>query len=125
MNYSELKTNIASFLNRSDLTSDIDMFIDQTEGELNRRLRTADMVKRATATADAQYLSLPTDWLQAINVEVTSNDFKPLMQQSIESLDLYRASNDNTTGQPIYYALVDKTIEFAPTPIVTGKLLRL
>ena len=67
MNYSELKTNIASFLNRSDLTSDIDMFIDQTEGELNRILRTADMVKRATATADAQYLSLPTDWLQAIN----------------------------------------------------------
>ena len=116
MNYSELKTNIASFLNRSDLTSDIDMFIDQTEGELNRRLRTADMVKRATATADAQYLSLPTDWLQAINVEVTSNDFKPLMQQSIESLDLYRASNDNTTGQPIYFALVDKTMEFAPTP---------
>ena len=52
MTYAELKTNIANYLNRSDLTSDIDMFIDNTEGELNRRLRTKDMIKRATATAD-------------------------------------------------------------------------
>ena len=95
MTYAELKTNIASFLNRSDLTDQLDFFIDATEGELNRRLRTKDMVKRATATADSQYLTLPTDWLEAINIEITSNDFRPLFQQSIESLDVYRKSNDN------------------------------
>ena len=75
MTYSELKTNIANYLNRSDLTSFLDIFIDNTEAELNRRLRTKDMVKRATATADSQYLALPTDWLEAINVEITSNNF--------------------------------------------------
>ena len=95
MTYAELKTNIASYLNRSDLTSDIDMFIDNTEGELNRRLRTKDMIKRATATADSQYLSVPSDWMEAINVEITSNNFRPLFQQSIESLDVYRQSNNN------------------------------
>ena len=68
MTYDELKTNIASFLNRSDLTNQLDFFIDATEAELNRRLRNKDMVKRATATVDGQYLSLPTDWLEAINV---------------------------------------------------------
>jgi len=31
-------------------------------------------------------------------------------------LDVYRKSNDNVTGQPIYFALVDDSIEFAPTP---------
>ena len=72
MTYDELKTQIADFLNRSDLTSKLDFFIDATEGELNRRLRTKDMVVRATATADGQYLSLPTDWLEAINIEITS-----------------------------------------------------
>ena len=36
------------------------------------------MIKRATATAENQYLSLPTDWLEAINIEITSNDFRPL-----------------------------------------------
>lgn len=116
MTYSELKTRIASYLNRSDLTSELDGFIDQTEAELNRRLRAADMVKRATATAELQYLSLPTDWLEVINVEITSNDFKPVLQQSIESLDVHRAANDNITGQPIFYAIVDNTMEFSPKP---------
>ena len=116
MTYSELKTNIANYLNRSDLTSFLDIFIDNTEAELNRRLRTKDMVKRATATADSQYLALPTDWLEAINVEITSNNFSPLFQQSIESLDVYRQANDNVTGSPIYFAVVDKSLELAPTP---------
>ena len=39
MTYDELKTQIANYLNRSDLTSQMDTFIDTTEGELNRRLR--------------------------------------------------------------------------------------
>ena len=116
MTYSELKTNIANYLNRSDLTSFLDIYIDNTEAELNRRLRTKDMVKRATATADSQYLALPTDWLEAINVEITSNNFRPLFQQSIESLDVYRQANDNVTGSPIYFAVVDKSLELAPTP---------
>ena len=116
MTYAELKTAIANYLNRSDLTSDIDTFIDNVEAELNRRLRTKDMIKRATATADSQYLTVPTDWLEAINVEITSNNFSPLFQQSIESLDVYRKSNNNSTGQPVYFAMVDDSIELAPTP---------
>ena len=116
MTYDELKTQIADFLNRSDLTSKLDSFIDITEGELNRRLRTKDMVIRANAVADGQYLSLPSDWLEAINIEITSSDFTPLLQQSIESLDVYRKANDNTSGQPVYFAIVDKTLELAPTP---------
>ena len=116
MNYSELKTNIANYLNRSDLTSEIDIFIDNTEAELNRNLRVADMVKRSTATAENQYLALPSDWLEAINIEISSNEFRPLMQMSIESLDVYRKSINNKTGQPIYYAIVDNTLELAPSP---------
>ena len=116
MNYSELKTNIASYLNRSDLTNQLDLFIDQAEAEINRRVRTKDMVKRANAVLEQQYLTLPDDWQEAINVEITSNDFSPVFQQSIESLDVYRKSVDNSSGQPIYFAIVDNTLEFAPTP---------
>jgi len=74
------------------------------------------MIKRATATADGQYLSLPTDWLEAINVQIDGNSFKPLFQQSIESMDVYRKGNNNVTGLPAFFALVDNTIELAPTP---------
>ena len=56
MTYAELKSNIASYLNRSDLTDVIDSFIDSTESEFNRRLRVKGMIKRATATLDSQYL---------------------------------------------------------------------
>ena len=116
MTYAELKTAIANYLNRSDLTSDLDTFIDNVEAELNRRLRTKDMIKRATATLTGQYLAVPTDWLEAINLQIDGGDFSPLFQQSIESMDVYRKANDNVTGQPIYFALVDDSIEFAPTP---------
>ena len=116
MTYAELKSNIASYLNRSDLTDVIDSFIDSTEAEFNRRLRVKGMIKRATATLTGQYLAVPTDWLEAINLQIDGGDFSPLFQQSIESMDVYRKANDNVTGQPIYFALVDDSIEFAPTP---------
>ena len=116
MTYAELKSAIADYLNRSDLTSTIDTFIDQSEAEMNRKLRHKKMIKRATATCDSQYLAVPTDWLEAINVEITSNDFSPLMQMSIESLDVYRKSINNKSGQPVYFALVDDSIEVCPNP---------
>ena len=118
MNYATLKTTIANYLNRSDLTDMMDTFIDQVETELNRRIRTKDMIKRSTATADSQYLTLPTDWLEAINIEITSGDFTPLFQVSIESLDVYRKSVNNRTGKPVYFAIVDSTLELCPTPDV-------
>ena len=116
MTYAELKSNIATYLNRSDLTDAIDTFIDSTEAEFNRRLRVKGMIKRATATLTGQYLAVPTDWLEATNLQIDGGDFSPLFQQSIESMDVYRKANDNVTGQPIYFALVDDSIEFAPTP---------
>ena len=118
MTYAELKDTIANYLNRSDLTSMMDTFINQVETELNRRIRTKDMIKRATATADSQYLTLPTDWLEAINVEITSGDFTPLFQVSIESLDVYRKSQNNRTGKPVWFAIVNSTLELCPNPDV-------
>jgi len=116
MTYSELKDEIANFLNRSDLTSQMDFFIDQTEAELNRRLRVSTMVKRATATASGQYITVPTDWLEAINIVLTGSPYSPLFQLSIESMDVYRKSINSATGSPVYFAMVDDTIELCPAP---------
>jgi hypothetical protein len=41
--YTNLKTAIANFLARDDLTSEIDDFIDLTEADFNRRLRVRSM----------------------------------------------------------------------------------
>ena len=116
MTYAELKTEIANFLNRSDLTSQMDFFIDQTEAEINRRLRVSTTVKRATATASGQYITVPTDWLEAINIVLTGSPYSPLFQLSIESMDVYRKSINSATGSPVYFAMVDDTIELCPAP---------
>ena len=94
MTYAELKSNIASYLNRSDLTDVIDTFIDSTEAEFNRRLRVKGMIKRATATLTTQYLAVPTDWVEAINLQIDGDNFSPLFQQSIESMDCLLYTTD-------------------------------
>lgn len=116
MTYEELKTKIASFMNRGDLTSELDTFIDQTEGEINRILKHKDMIKRSTATADSQFMQLAGDFISAINVEILTNEYQPLFQQSLESLDTYRKSTDDVSGLPKYYAIVGDTLELCPTP---------
>ena len=116
MTYTELKTKIANFLNRSDLTNEMDNYIQLTESEVNRKLRHKDMIKRATATLETQYSQLPGDFIGIVNVDLLTADPKPMFQQSLESLDVFRKSIDNSTGEPKYYAISGDTLEVAPNP---------
>jgi len=118
MTYDEIKTNVANFLNRSDLTSQLDTFIDLTESDINKKIKHQQMMKRAVATADStsKYMQLPGDWISAINVELNTTEHNVLMQQSVESLDIKRMSINNTSGRPEYFAITDDAIELCPTP---------
>ena len=62
--YSELKSAIADWLNRDDLTSVIPNFIELAEAELTRNLRHRKMIVRADATIDSEYTQTPDDWFQ-------------------------------------------------------------
>ena len=64
--YANLKTAIADFLNRDDLTNSIDDFIDLAEAHMNREIRHWDMEKRATASLNTQYTALPSDFVEPI-----------------------------------------------------------
>ena len=68
----ELHTAVANWLNRSDLTSRIPEFIELAEAGFNRNLRTRQMLSRSTTTTSAQYISLPSDFLELLNIEITS-----------------------------------------------------
>jgi hypothetical protein len=53
--YSELKTSIANWLNRSDLTTEIsEDFIVLTEADFNSKLRIRKMVAQTTITIDSE-----------------------------------------------------------------------
>ena len=65
-NYSDLKTQVANYLGRSDLTSQIPTFISFAELRLSRDIRIRQMLKTATATMTGgdSTVGLPSDFLQ-------------------------------------------------------------
>ena len=77
--YSSLKSTIASYLGRSDLTTQIPDFIQLAEERLRRDLRTRQMlvVARASTTAGDETVGLPTDFLQMREVHLPTNPATP------------------------------------------------
>jgi hypothetical protein len=71
--YTNLKTAIANFLARDDLTSEIDDFIDLTEADLNRRLRIRAMENVSSFTIDSETEALPTGFLQVRSFHLVQN----------------------------------------------------
>ena len=122
--FSGLKTTIADYLNRDDLTSIIPSFITLAEAKFNRKLRVRQMVKRATAAIDTQYFAFPTDWLQAKQFILNTNPITYLEYVTNFQGDELRATTVIAVGKPQYYSFVGSQIEVIPTPDTsyTGEL---
>ena len=116
MIYSELKAAVADFLNRQDLTSVIPTFIKFCEADLNRKLRHRNMLERATATLDDQYTELPSDFLEAKNVQLNATPPVGLRYITTDHADLLRQGVYSSEGQPVYYTIIGDTLESVPTP---------
>jgi len=114
--YTELKTTIANWLNRSDLTSEIsDDFIVLTEADLNAKLRIRQMHAQTTITIDAETETVPTGFLQVRDFYILSNGAKfPMTFISPAQMDAVKASS--TTGVPSSYTILGSTFRFAPRP---------
>jgi hypothetical protein len=112
--YSELQSAIADELNRQDLTSVIPNWISLAEATFNRLLRHRKMLCRATATLDTQFTALPSDFLEAKNIQLNTTPVTSLEFVTIEQADKLRS--EYTAGVPKYYTIVGDTIEVVPTP---------
>ena len=122
--FSGLKTTIADYLNRDDLTSIIPSFITLAEAKFNRKLRVRQMVKRATATLDTQYFAFPADFLQAKEFQLNTNPITILQFVTQNQGDYGSASQYISTGKPQFYTIVGTQIQVIPTPDTgyTGEL---
>lgn len=112
--YDSLRAAIGDWLNRADLAPVIPTFISLAEAQLNRVLRVRQMLKRATASISAHYTTLPTDFLEAANVQSNSSPGRPLQVMSMEVADRVRA--DTPTGVPTNFVIVGDTLELVPVP---------
>ena len=115
-NYTELKSTIADWLDRTDLTSVIPTFISLAEHQMERSVRHYKMIVRKAALLDTQYTELPSDWLETIRVHLTSGDSHRLELVSLDDMVELREKSGNTAGRPRYYAHIGNTIEVYPTP---------
>lgn len=113
--YDQLKSSIADFLNRDDLTSVIPTFISLAEADMNRKLRHWRMEKRSTASADTQFTTLPPDFIEAVRIMLTAPSVQRLELITNSELMDKRAKTE-TAGTPTHYALVDGSFELYPTP---------
>lgn len=114
--YAELKTAVADFLNRDDLTSRIPTFISMAEKDMDRSLRHWKMQKRSVAEINSQYSAVPADWLETVRFYTTDGYTQPMdLIGHAELLDL-KASQSNMPGRPKYYAMTAGQFEFYPAP---------
>lgn len=111
--YAELKTSIADFLDRDDLTSKTGTFISLAEAEISRDLRHWRQEKRVNTSVDEQYENLPTDWLRINSVQHTGGGL--ISSVSASEIQRLRAAT-TTTGKPRYMRINSNQIELYPVP---------
>ena len=116
--YSNLKTTIANYLNRDDLTAYLGDFITLTEARLNRELRVREMVNTDTSittVAGTQSYALPTGYLEATTVIFQSDPYCTLRFMS--NTDFYNKYNTSqSSGKPTYFTIVGSNILLGIAP---------
>lgn len=108
--YTELQTAIGSWLNRSDLATQIPDFITLAEAELNKRLRCPENEAQSLAFAvTSRFTTLPTDFSAMQRVVLNDNP-----RAELTPISSVLAAGYFATARPSYYAITGNQIEVVP-----------
>jgi|TARA_R100001463_G_scaffold64960_1_gene118138 hypothetical protein len=115
--YSDLKTSIANWLNRSDLTSEIsEDFIVLTEKDFNSKLRIRKMnATDSSFTIDSETKALPTGFLQIRDFYILQGGTKYALRY-ITPAQMDQIKGSSTTGLPVTFTILGDNFRFAPSP---------
>ena len=118
--YAELKTGIANWLNRTDLTDEIsDDFIKLTEADFNAKLRIRAMEQIDTITIDSETETVPTGFIsvRSFYILLSSNKY-PL--EYITPHNMFEIRGGSRSGRPRSYTIESddetETFRFGPSP---------
>lgn len=114
--YNELKTSVADWLNRTDLTAVVPDFISLAEAQIERTLRTRQMIVRATASIDTEYSAVPADFLETKSIKLNTSPVTALAFESIDALDQMKATMYISPGKPKNFSIVGGQIRVLPVP---------
>ena len=115
--YAELKTSVADWLNRSDLTAAIADFVTLAESQIERVLRNRNMLTRGTGNITAEYTALPADFLDGLTLKLTgTNPITPLQFETLNNLDQLQNTTYLSNGKPLFYAIIGTNFRVLPIP---------
>jgi hypothetical protein len=114
--YAELKTTIAGWLDREDLTDVIPDFIALTESRHRRDFKIRRMETRVTAStiADTEYYSLPDNYVAMRNIQLNTDPKTSLEYLTPEIMD--RVKGGSSTGKPKAYSIIGNNFQLRPIP---------
>lgn len=114
--YADLLSAVSTWLHRDDLTSVSADFITIGESRINRLLRVRAMESSTSLTtvAGTRTVALPTGYLQAKRLYVSSSPVQTL--EYIAPHDYWRRWMSTTTGTPLAYTVEGENFLFGPIP---------
>lgn len=115
-NYSELKSAIADWLDRTDLTDSIPDFITLAEARHKRDFKLRRMETRVTANtiADTEYYTLPDQYVAMRNIQLNTDPKTSLEYLTPEQMDRIYAGS--MKGKPRAYSIIGNDIQLRPIP---------
>lgn len=110
--YSDLKTSLVDHLDRDDLTTQVDNFIQLAEARHRRDIRIREMIKRAQTTAEERFLSLPDRFLEMFTIRLLTDPVTVLEEVNFDTMNRERRE---TPKKPSLYT-IHSVIEFDRVP---------
>jgi hypothetical protein len=116
-NYSDLKSTVADFLNRSDITAVIPTFITLAEAQISGRLLkegpVREMMGRSDSTINSEFIGVPDDFLAA-NAMYLAPNYLPIDFVSPEEIVQRKTLYPNESGDPQCFSVVGTEFQFWP-----------
>ena len=112
MNHAQLKAAIASWVKRSDLTSQIPTFIALAEARITRELRLRTQITITTLSVSGGSAALPDDFLE-FKALVYADDATPVRVGSLEQVLTDRARISG--ARPKFCVVTGDVVQFGPS----------
>ena len=113
--YSDLKTSIANFLHRADLTSMIPEFIVDAEARIYRELRVRAMETALSSTIASGTIAVPSGFLEMKFCYVEGSAAQKLERKDAEWIYTNYPTR-SASGKPVFFAREAETFIFGPYP---------
>ncbi|MGJ0430870.1 phage adaptor protein [Methylobacter sp.] len=115
-NYQELQDTIADWIHRTDLGTQIPVFIYLAERKISNNIRARELEIAGTTTTavGVATVDLPTDYASLKNIQILGSPNSVLTLLPDDTILAYNANG--STGVPQFYSIAGNSILLSPIP---------